>query len=167
MEIRDAAGDDAPGIARVQVRAWRAVYAGLVPGHVMARRTFEERESRWRIILSGEPGGADVALVATDAAGAVAGFAAVSDPGRDEDARPGEVELSALSVDPDAWRSGVGRALLGAARSRAPGPMTLWVFEGNDGALAFYGALGFAPDGARATMTETPSVRLRSPAVGG
>jgi GNAT superfamily N-acetyltransferase len=147
----------------VQVRAWRAAYEGLVPDEVMARRTFAEREARWQVILA-ERGDAGVAVVATGAAGEVAGFATVSDSARDDDSRPGAVELSALYVDPGHWRAGVGRALLAAARERAPGEMTLWVFEANSGGQAFYRALGFTPDGATGTRSERPTIRLRAPA---
>ena len=54
-----------------------------------------------------------------------------------------------LGVDPALRRSGTGRALMAAAeqwlRDRGAPKMQLMIREGNEVALAFYAALGFAP----------------------
>jgi GNAT superfamily N-acetyltransferase len=49
-----------------------------------------------------------------------------------------------LYVTPAAQRTGIGSALLEAARERRPGGLRLWVFQRNHGARAFYGRHGFA-----------------------
>jgi GNAT superfamily N-acetyltransferase len=49
-----------------------------------------------------------------------------------------------LYVEPGAQRTGIGSALLEAAKSRRPGGLRLWVFQRNDGARAFYARHGFA-----------------------
>jgi ribosomal protein S18 acetylase RimI-like enzyme len=83
----------------------------------------------------------------------------------DEDSREGQGEISALYVDPSRWRAGVGRALMDEAlvRLRAAGceEVTLWCFEDNARALAFYTKLGFVPDEAREVKYEKQNVRLR------
>ncbi len=63
-------------------------------------------------------------------------------PTRDDDADSPTCEVGAIYVEPDAWRTGVGRALLGAALEEIGAgdwdDVTLWVFAKNDAALAFY-----------------------------
>lgn len=63
----------------------------------------------------------------------------------------GAGELMALHVDPDQWRRGIGRMLIGAARERLvqQGYETavLMLLEGNVRADAFYRADGWTPDG--------------------
>lgn len=48
-----------------------------------------------------------------------------------------------LYVDPPAHRRGVGRALLDDAKRASPAGLTLWCFQRNTPALAFYAAQGF------------------------
>ena len=62
-----------------------------------------------------------------DAAGAVAGFAALADD-----------ELAHLYVHPRAQGRGLGATLLGVAKERRPDGFELWVFQPNDGARRFY-----------------------------
>lgn len=83
--------------------------------------------------------------------GQMVGFCVVEAPSRDPDTGPGVAEIAALNVRPAVWRSGVGTALMEAAQDalRTDGwaEVSLWVLERNDRALAFYGGLGFKPDG--------------------
>jgi N-acetylglutamate synthase-like GNAT family acetyltransferase len=81
-----------------------------------------------------ETGGVFVAEVA----GTVAGFAAILP--RDD----GDSELDALFVEPQAWRQGIGRALIEhcCAAARAAGSASLHVV-GNPHAERFYRACGF------------------------
>ncbi len=90
-------------------------------------------------------------------------------PSRDEDAGEGTAEAAATYVVPERWRAGIGSELLGAALSRLREAgfheATLWVFAGNHGARAFYGTLGFEPDGAEVThdwAAGEAAVRLRA-----
>lgn len=80
---------------------------------------------------------AETACIA-ELGGHVAGFAIVL---RRED---GDAELDGLFVDPDLWRQGVGRALVGQAvvLGRAMGARRLYVI-GNLHAEGFYRAAGF------------------------
>ncbi len=81
-----------------------------------------------------EAGGVFVAEVA----GSISGFAAILP--RDD----GNAELDALFVEPEAWRQGVGRALIErcCSAARASGASSLHVV-GNPHAEGFYTACGF------------------------
>jgi uncharacterized protein (TIRG00374 family) len=71
---------------------------------------------------------------------------------RDADVAPEVGELRALFVAPRAWRRGAGRALvagvLDGLRELGYRQATLWSFDRNDRANAFYERQGFARDGA-------------------
>jgi GNAT superfamily N-acetyltransferase len=73
------------------------------------------------------------------------------------------VVVEHLYVDPQAHRHGVGRALLDDAKHASPAGLTLWCFQRNTPALAFYAAQGFVEaertDGAGNEERE-PDVRL-------
>ena len=62
----------------------------------------------------------------------------------------GDADLDALFVEPDLWRSGIGRLLVSsvAARARAHGAGTLHVI-GNPHAERFYSRIGFELRGSR------------------
>jgi GNAT superfamily N-acetyltransferase len=72
-------------------------------------------------------------------------------------------------VHPDAWRTGIGRALMDVALGdlRAAGWrwVTLWVLAENQQARAFYARFGFPPDGAEMTDERSgeKEIRLRGP----
>jgi GNAT superfamily N-acetyltransferase len=70
---------------------------------------------------------------------------------RDRDAGPYDGEVRSIFVHPDAWRTGVGSALLEHALEglAAEGyrAATLWSFAGNERANRFYEHHGFARDG--------------------
>jgi ribosomal protein S18 acetylase RimI-like enzyme len=91
-------------------------------------------------------------LVADD--GAFAGFTACG-TSRDPDAGPEVGEIWSFFVAEDRWRRGVGRALMAAAleelRERGYEQATVWSFDTNERANAFYEAHGFARDGAERT----------------
>jgi GNAT superfamily N-acetyltransferase len=145
--LREAAPLDAPAIAVVHVRAWQAAYRGLLPGDFLDALRPEERETRY-ILGSSDPSAPRTILA--EIAGAVAGFATIG-PSRDADA-PDAGELRALYIDPEHWRSGIGRTLLLDARERMAaggyGEAILWVLAGNEPAERFYRTDGWQPDGA-------------------
>jgi GNAT superfamily N-acetyltransferase len=87
---------------------------------------------------------------------------------RDPDAPADVGEIRSLFVAAGRWRRGVGSALLAAAleslRDQGYTQASLWSFDANERANAFYEANGFTRDGA--TKTETawahiPEVRYR------
>jgi N-acetylglutamate synthase-like GNAT family acetyltransferase len=83
--------------------------------------------------------------------GELLGMAACGES-RDPDAADDVGELRSLFVATGSWRGGVGRELVSAAlydlRVRGCSEVTVWSFDANERANAFYEAMGFARDGA-------------------
>ena len=135
--LRRAVADDAQAIGVVFDAAVRAGWTFL--GELARRPMFTAQQWDQMIIDLAAP---DALLVATDAAGAVAGFSAVH-------AAAGEMYL--LFVDPAHAGRGAGRLLLNAAHDvvRAAGHSEVFLFteERNTRALAVYAAAGYRPDG--------------------
>jgi len=151
MPVRTAQPDDAAAVAEVHVRAWQAAYRGLMADEFLDSLRPEDRAARYRFAAP-DPDAPET-LVVTDTEGAIAGFATVA-PARDDD-RSGTGEVCALYVDPPAWGSGMGLALMQAARARLVElgftQAGLWVLVGNDRAQRFYRRDGWTADGARRT----------------
>lgn len=149
MTIRQATPADAEGIADLQVRAWRVAYRGQVPDRHLddlvaesllpnLRWSLEHPPDHWRLWIADE----DAAIV---------GFASTG-PSYDTDATPATGELTAIYVDPDRPRQGIGSALLAHALEDLAGRskrVTLWVLESNAAGRAFFEARGFDADGER------------------
>jgi ribosomal protein S18 acetylase RimI-like enzyme len=142
VNVRPATPADAGAIAAVQLRTWLATYSEYVEPELILERA-DGREERWLEILTGER-----RTLVAEAAGRIAGFAswgACRDDGHD-----GVGELYAVSVAPDAQGAGVGTALHEAALAGLGGAgfteATLWVFERNARARAFYDHAGWHED---------------------
>jgi GNAT superfamily N-acetyltransferase len=144
MKVRPATGEDAPGIARAQERAWQTAYRHVFPVGELERGGFI-RSELWRERLEHPPPGWATFIADEDAA--VVGFVSVG-PSRDE---RGLGELYAIYVDPDWWGTGAGRALIerGELELRSHySEATLWVLDDNPRARSFYEAAGWSSDGA-------------------
>lgn len=119
------------------MRAWQAGYRGLLPAAYLDGLRAEDRAARYTFERLDGPR-TTVAVID----GAIAGFATVSGD-----------ELSALHVDPDAWRRGIGSALIARARAdlAAAGVVEaqLWLLVGNTRAQQFYERDGWTTDGTR------------------
>jgi GNAT superfamily N-acetyltransferase len=150
VRVRRARADDAGTIAEIVVRGWQAAYRGILPGGFLAGLSVAAREVAWRSILESDGQGAAPAWIA-EVEGRAVGFVA-SGPQRDEDVPLLTAEVYAIYVLPEAWRQGVGRALLETAadhwRGGGAATLVLWVFEANARGRAFYTALGWHADGA-------------------
>jgi GNAT superfamily N-acetyltransferase len=137
--LRLAEPSDVLAVARVHVRAWQVGYRGLMPHAYLDGLRPEDRAARYTFGVAGTP----VTVVAIEG-DRIVGFATTYG-----------AELAALNVDPDRWRSGVGRALITDACDRlaAAGNPTafLWVLAGNTRAESFYLREGWKPDGERRT----------------
>ncbi|MGC8635066.1 MAG: GNAT family N-acetyltransferase [Candidatus Limnocylindrales bacterium] len=157
--LRMATNADVPQIARVFVAAWRSAYPGILEDRVLD--ALDEGEvADWIQGLMRSPNQAT--LVATSRDDQVVGFARFGeDP---EDTRRGQI--FSLYVAPEEARHGVGRALLtralAALAEHGVRLVTLWVFEANAAAIAFYRSFRFSPDGARRVEPQygAPEIRL-------
>jgi ribosomal protein S18 acetylase RimI-like enzyme len=159
VTIRAADEADAAAIAGVRVAAWRGAYRGLMPDALLDRPDLEASEARALAErLRSLGAGAHVAVAAVGAR--MVGYCAYG-PGGDGEPHVGAVYD--LYVHPDAWRQGVGRRLLERALEHLGGQgaraATLFVFEQNVRARAFYEAAGWAPDGHR-ELYERPEFAL-------
>jgi ribosomal protein S18 acetylase RimI-like enzyme len=150
VDVRDATSGDIDAIAALHAAGWREGFAGIVPPELtptpehLARRMRERQGER---------------LVA-EVEGRLRGFCFFG-PSRDAGAGPEVGEIYVLFVDPAAWRSGAGRALVRVALGRLAGfdEVTLWSAAENGRANAFYEALGFTVDGAEQLRPEFGNVR--------
>lgn len=140
--IRLAVPTDAAGIARVRVDAWRTTYRGMIPDAYLAAMRVEESTALWEKVLTAAPNTTSVFVA--ERGGTVIGFASghmLPEPRHGMDA-----ELSAVYLDRDTQRAGVGRRLVAAiaAAQRAHGAtgLIVWVISGNKPARAFYETLG-------------------------
>jgi ribosomal protein S18 acetylase RimI-like enzyme len=150
--------DDAPAIAAVQVRAWRASYADLLPTELLDALDADEIAAGWRDALSKPPDARNRVLVALER-NLVTGFA-VTGPATDPDCdQVADGEVTDLTVDPHQRRAGHGSRLVHAAvdtlkADRFTRAVT-WLAAADDETRAFLTASGWAPDGAHRTLDLT------------
>jgi ribosomal protein S18 acetylase RimI-like enzyme len=144
--VRAATLDDTPAMGELHVAAWRAAYAGVMSAEFLAGLDPREREQMWRKVISSGAG----VLVVLDGE-LVRGFACYGAE-RDDAPTPGVGELYAINLHPDAWRRGLGAALLAevaqALRGAGFREAVLWVVRENARARAFYERFGWRADGA-------------------
>ena len=154
LTVRAAVLEDAAGIARVHLQAWRESYAHLLPAESLAGLQQGPREERWRAIVAAATTETWVACAGTD----IIGWANAG-TGRDDDG-PRPQELEGIYVLASHYGSGAGQMLLDAAVGDAGA--YLWIAEDNPRAFAFYRRNGFVPDGATAAheLVGTP-VRIQ------
>jgi GNAT superfamily N-acetyltransferase len=151
VSVRVGWADDAPGIAAVQVRAWRHDYAGLLPDDVLAGLDAGEFELAWASSLTTPQDARNRVLVALER-NAVRGFA-VTGPAGDPDLDPVAVgEVSELTVDPATTRQGHGSRLVQACadtlRADRFTTAVTWLTTGDDVRRGFLTSAGWAADGA-------------------
>ena len=155
LTVRAAGPEDAPGIARVHIQAWRECYAHLLPAASLAGLEQGPREARWRKIIGAAASDIWVACAGQE----IVGWASAGD-GRDDDG-PRPRELEGIYVLAGHYGSGAGQLLLEAAVGSSGA--YLWIAENNPRAFAFYTRNGFAPDGAAGSheLAGTPVRILR------
>jgi GNAT superfamily N-acetyltransferase len=144
VRIRIATAADAHAIETIRVRGWQSAYRHVFPAEDLDGLPIDS--GRWRVRLETPPPGWATFVAEADAS--VVGFASVG-PSRDED---GIGELYAIYVDPDAWSTGAGRALIERAEEQLRAEYdsaSLWVLEDNPRARTFYERAGWAADGDR------------------
>ena len=149
--IRLAHLADAPDLAVIEARAWRAAYTGLLPEVRLAELDSEARIAHWRSRLrSNGRHDSRAVYVATHNDTAI-GYTSVG-PADHPDLEPGFAgEVFELYVDPHHWGRGVGGALLQHAmltlRQWGFGWAVLEVLVDNLAARAFYATQGLMTEG--------------------
>jgi N-acetylglutamate synthase-like GNAT family acetyltransferase len=143
LVVRLAREADADEVVRIYVASWLAGFGDRMP-EIAADA---ERIERWRATLAAARPPERWWVAERD--GAVVGFAGVC-PCRDPvDPRLGE--LDTIAVDPPAWRTGVGRALLAeavaAVEAHGYAEAVLWTLAAYPLGESFYRRAGFAPTG--------------------
>jgi GNAT superfamily N-acetyltransferase len=151
VSVRVGWADDAPGIAEVQVRAWRREYDGLLPADMLEAMTPGDVAEAWREALTKPKDARNRVLVALER-NAIRGFA-VTSPAADPDADPiADGEVSELTVDPDHTRHGHGSRLVQACadtlRADRFTRAVTWLNSTDDVRRGFLTEAGWAPDGA-------------------
>jgi len=150
--------DDAPAIAAVQVRAWRASYEEILPAELLDALVPDELAAQWRTSLVRPPDARNRVLVALER-NLVTGFA-LTGPASDPDCDPiADGEITDLTVDPHRRGAGHGSRLLHACvdtlkADRFTRAVT-WLPARDDRTRAFLTAAGWAPDGAHRTLDLT------------
>jgi ribosomal protein S18 acetylase RimI-like enzyme len=162
LSLRQVARTDRDEIAAVHVNAWLVGYRGIVSDELLDGLTVEQATATWSDWL----GAAELPPVTVAVRdGVLVGFCWVATPSRDEDADERVAEVTVLNVRPDAWRSGVGTALMHDAldRFRSDGwrAVTLWLADGNQRAQSFYEHLGFELDGGAGLHDGTGARKVR------
>ncbi len=158
VSCRVAWAEDAPAIARVQVRAWRASYADLLPAELLDALDAAELAQGWTSALSRPPDARHRILISLERA-TVTGFA-LTGPATDPDCDPvADGEVSDLTVDPDHRGAGHGSRLMQACvdtlvADRFTRAVT-WLPSTDDRTRAFLTAAGWGPDGAHRTLDLT------------
>jgi ribosomal protein S18 acetylase RimI-like enzyme len=148
--IRPGTRADAEAVARVHLRTRQHAYAELLPAERLAAESLQQRIEQW----------ARWPPLVAEENDQIVGFVSV---GSSRD-KLTDGELYAIYVDPDHWRSGIGRDLIraGEERLRELGhtDAVLWVFEDNLRARRFYEHAGWQLDAARRT-TKTFGVSVQ------
>lgn len=144
--VRLARTSDVDDVARVQIAAWRAAYADVLPAVALDQLDADDVAVEWgRALL--QPG-AHRLLVALAADGELAGAAAVG-PTQDPDC-PDAGEISLLVVDPARWGQGHGSRLLQAAVDHLVGAghreAVCWVPLADEPRRRFLQSAGWGPD---------------------
>jgi GNAT superfamily N-acetyltransferase len=158
VSCRVAWADDAPAIAAVQVRAWRASYAELLPADLLEALDADDFAAGWRASLDRPPDARNRVLIALERA-LVTGFAVTGPAGDPDCDSVADGEVSDLTVDPHQRRAGHGSRLMQAAvdtlkADRFTRAVT-WLGAADDETRTFLTSAGWAPDGAHRTLDLT------------
>ncbi|MEA2376504.1 MAG: hypothetical protein QOD13_411 [Thermoleophilaceae bacterium] len=141
--IRRATSADLEATGELWVESARAAFTPLLPA---AHSIPDPQPERLRARLADRT----VTVLVAEGDGELGGFTACGES-RDPDPEPGVGEVQSFFVAAGRWRAGIGRELMPAAlddlRERGYSEATVWSFDANDRANAFYEAHGFVRDG--------------------
>ncbi|KTD24834.1 GNAT family acetyltransferase [Legionella maceachernii] len=139
--IRAATLRDAQAIAETHIRSWQGMYKEFIPESILNNLSIEEKTLQWQELLQ-----QGIKVLVLEVEGNVIGFASVC-RFRDSNADDSSGEISAIYLDPNYWRKGLGTKLCVAAISALEAlgykKIFLWVLEGNTQARKFYESLNF------------------------
>ncbi|MEM7119489.1 MAG: GNAT family N-acetyltransferase [Chloroflexota bacterium] len=152
--IRHPTSADAQDLAEIHVRSWQAAYRGLLPDELLNNLSVAQRLPFWTRTVEQNPTSVLVGVEGGEN-GRLVGFVSFG-PSRDEDANPDtSAEIYAIYLLAESWGHGYGAKLWQAALARLQTEsyqdVMLWVLKGNDRAIRFYQAAGFATDGGAKT----------------
>jgi ribosomal protein S18 acetylase RimI-like enzyme len=141
--IRKARRVDAPGIARVHVRAWKDAYKGLLPPAYLDSLSEARLIPRWKSNLDHRDEDRDDEVFVATSGADVIGFLSVG--ATREPFAPWDAEITMVYVLKEHRSAGIGRHLMKAAADhsirRAMFSGGLWVLRDNGAARDFYEAL--------------------------
>lgn len=160
--IRPATVADAGAIARLHIRAWQAAYRGFVSDEFLDNLSIENHTAAWSKTL----GSNDSQTLVFDDHG-IEGWICY---GRGRDATSVDHgEIYALYIDPENWRTGIGRQLMHCAEASLRNDFQqiyLWVLTDNIRGRQFYEAVGYTASAdtkniswAGATLAETKYIK--------
>lgn len=157
VSARLAWPDDAGSIARVQLAAWRDMYADLLAPDVLESLDVDEFAERWSASLTKPQDARMRVLVALDRAD-VRGFALVH-PSYDPDAdQVTDGEVGEFVVDPAHRGEGHGSRLLQAAMDTLAADrftrVRWWVASTDDALRGFVSSSGWDADGAHRELQD-------------
>lgn len=157
VSARLAWPDDAGSIARVQLAAWRDMYADLLAPDVLASLDADEFAERWSASLTKPQDARMRVLVALDRAD-VRGFALVH-PSYDPDAdQVTDGEVGEFVVDPAHRGEGHGSRLLQAAMDTLAADhftrVRWWISSTDDALRDFVSSSGWEADGAHRELQD-------------
>ncbi|HWM73870.1 MAG TPA: GNAT family N-acetyltransferase [Nocardioides sp.] len=170
VSVRVAWADDAPAIGALQVRAWRASYAGLLPAEALPDEAVAT--DAWRSSMTRPADARNRVLVALER-NRVVGFAVVG-PAADPDCDPvADGELLELTVEAEERGKGHGSRLLTAAVETMTADRftraVFWAIATDDELRTFLTTAGWAADTAHRELdldgtgsTRVKQVRLHT-----
>ncbi|MFI6867234.1 GNAT family N-acetyltransferase [Nocardia sp. NPDC050406] len=153
-QVVPLAAEHIRSLAECHIACWREAYADLIPRHVLDAFDVDRRAEQLERRRLSHP---DRTVVAV-ADGAVIGFGS-GGPALDETTVTPR-EINALYVRAAWYSTGVAHDLMRAVLVPEV-DTTLWVFEENPRARAFYAKFGFELDGARRVEAFSPSLEVR------
>ena len=157
VSARLAWPDDAGSIARVQIAAWRDMYADVLAPDVLESLDVDDFAERWTVSLTKPQDARIRVLVALDRAD-VRGFALVH-PSFDPDAdQVTDGEVGELVVDPEHRGEGHGSRLLQAAMDTLAADkftrVRWWIASTDDALRDFVTSSGWEADGAHRELQD-------------
>lgn len=148
ITVRKAKLSDVKAIATVHITTWQDAYRGLIPDEYLDALSIDERELKWKLILSDKQHEPIHLVGLVD--GKIQGWASFYHC-RDADAKATWGELGGIYIHPSAQHLGLGSLLMQAGlvklKLRGYACATLWVLQSNQKARAFYESKGWKVEG--------------------